>query len=45
VFASQAVTEGVLAVIYYETIPRHELVKEVNLGPIVHKKDEVGSLC
>lgn len=32
--------EGVLAAVYYECLPRAELVKEVDLGPFKHKIDE-----
>jgi cullin-associated NEDD8-dissociated protein 1 len=38
--AADLAREGVLAVIYYECIPRPELIKEVDLGPFKHKIDE-----
>lgn len=32
--------EGVLSVLYYESIPRADLVREIPLGPFTHKIDE-----
>jgi hypothetical protein len=32
--------EGLLATLYYEMIPRAELVREVDLGPFKHKHDD-----
>ncbi len=31
---------NVLSVLYYETVPRKELVREMDLGPFKHKVDD-----